>query len=498
VKRSVAICLILTLALGWFTGVGTAPEGSPFFHSTNGDNILPAEAMAIGLPACTYNISLLQHTTPTARSASGQANLTGTPGEDVGAFVNGLLGPQETLCFDPGNYVLTTEILVSNVSNVILWLLPGVIMSTSAPIRLLHIIGSPNTRVHGGNWTGPGIGTLPDIEVDQGSSNTTIEGAEASRAGYDGILIDHDTKPNLRVSVLNDSLDDNGRFGVQDYQSTLAAPRWTLISGNRVEDNAVGGIYTNRAADVTISANEVWNTVAGTGAIGIGAEFGYNDTITQNSVSHMSSFGIQVYFNNDTTVSNNYSGFNSGASDQSGITNDHGFYDTISGNNLVSNGRDGVHVERSSYVTVRGNTAEDNGQYGIEVYHGTMPSVQREVISGNACSFNVAGGIILNSATDSAITGNGCIDNSGPGILLYNDPGQIGSTRNLVSNNWSGDERLSGMTQTYGIKEENQADQNEITSNVVCNNTVADIAVVGPSTTTSGNSDCRFGGEPLK
>ncbi len=471
--------------------------GSPLFHSTNSDNVLPAEAMPLGPPTCTFTISL-RGTTPTARSASGQANLTGTPGEDVGAFVNGLLGSQETLCFDPGDYVLATEILVSNDNNVTLWLLPGASMTTSAPIRLLHIIGSPSTLVHGGNWTGPGIGTLPDIEVDQGSNDTTIEGAEVTHAGYDGILIDHDTKPNPHVSVLNNSLDDNGHFGVQDYQSSLAGPRWTVISGNRVEDNAVGGIYTDRAADVTIEANEVWNTASGEGSIGIGVEFGYNDTITQNSVSHMQSFGIQAYFNNDTTVSNNYSGFNSGTSDQSGITNDHSFYDTISGNTLVSNGRDGIHLERSSYVTVSGNTAEDNGQYGIEIYHGAMPSVQHEVISGNTCSSNAAGGIILNSAADSAVTGNWCIDNSGPGILLYNDPGQIGSTQNVVRNNWSGDDTSSGMRQTYGIREENQANDNEISSNVVCNNTVADISIVGRSTTTAGNNDCRIGAEPLK
>ncbi len=491
--NAVAICLILTLGPTGGVRVLTPGAFSPS-HSTSGGDFMPAEAV-FGAPACTYTISM-QGTTPKAVSASGGASLKGTPGEDVGAFVNGLLGPQETLCFDPGNYVLTTEIFVSNESNVVLWFLPGAAMSTSDPIRLLHIIGSPYTLVHGGNWTGPGAGTLPDVEVDQGSSYTTIEGAELSRAGYDGILIDHDTTPNLHVSVLNDSLRDNGRFGVQDYQSTLAGSRWTTISGNRVEDNAVGGVYANRAADVTIASNEVSNTAAGQGAIGIGVELGYNDTITQNNVSHMRSFGIQVYYNNYTTVSNNYSAFNSGTSDQSGITNDHSFYDTISGNTFVSNGRDGIHVERSSYVTVSGNIADGNGQYGIEIYHGAVPSVDHEAISGNTCSFNTAGGVILNSATDSVIVGNRCMDNSGPGILLYNDQGQIGSTRNLVSNNWSGDDRLSGRTQPYGIREENQANHNEMNSNAVCNNTVADISTVGQSTNVAWNDNCRFGLRP--
>ena len=319
-----------------------------------------------------------------------------------------------------------------------------------------------------------------------------------SRAGYDGILVDHDTTPNLRVSVLNDSLHDNGRFGVQDYQSAVAGPRWTVISGIRAEDNVVGGIYTNRAADVTITGNQVSNTATGLGVIGVGVELGYDDTITKNSVSHMRQFGIQAYFNNETTISDNYSGFNSGSSDQSGITNDHSFHDTISGNTIVSNGRDGIHVEASSFVTVSGNVAVNNGQNGIELFHGAMPSIGNETISGNLCSSNAEAGIILNSVVDSVVTTNRCFDNSGPGIILYNDPGQFGSAHDRVIDNWSGDERLLGTTQTYGIWEQNQADHNAITSNFACNNTVTDVAIVGPSTIAAANSDCSFGAAPLK
>ncbi len=448
-------------------------------------------------PDCTYTMSLAG-STPTAGSP-GRANLTGTPGEDVGAFVNGILGSRETLCFDPGNYVLSTEIYVHNVLDVTLWLFPGAKMTTALPIRLLHVIGSADTLVHGGRWSGSGAGTLPDIEVDVGSSNTTIEDAEVSHAGLDGILVDSDIKPNFDVSVLNDTLLDNGRFGVQYYSSGVAVPLGALVSGILAENNGAGGVYTERAAGVTVSDNVVENTAAGggTGAIGIGVALGSNDTVTQNRVSGMTEYGIQAYFNNGTTITDNVSVHNAGGSDQSGITNDHSFHDVISGNTVDSNGRDGIYVGRSSFVTVSDNVAEDNAHYGIEFYHGALASLRNDTVEGNLCSSNLLGGIIFNSVSDSTVYRNTCLDNSGPGILLYNDPGQAGSTHDVVSHNTSGDDRLSGRTQTYGIAEMNQANFDEIAFNLACNNTVADLETVGSSTTTAGNSDCRFGGSPL-
>lgn len=336
--------------------------------------------------------------------------------------------------------------------------------------------------------------------MDVGSSNTTIVGAEVSRAGNDGVLVDNDVKPNLRVSVLNDTLFDNGRFGVQDYASNATVLLWDSISGNLVEDNAAGGIYTRHAAEVAISNNMVENgaTEGGPGAIGIGVELGNNETVSGNRVSGMTEFGIQAYFSNDTAITGNVSVHNAGTSDQSGITDDHSFYDVISGNIVESNGRDGIHVERSSFVDVSGNVADGNGQYGIELYHGALPVLQNDAVEANLCSYNGLGGIILNSVADSTVSRNICMDNSGPGILLYNDPGQDGSTHDAVVDNTSGDDRLSGMTQTYGIAEMNQADLNEIASNLACNNKVADFKVAGSSTTLVGDSDCRFGGSPLR
>ena len=100
-------------------------------------------------------------------------------------------------------------------------------------------------------------------------------------------------------------------------------------------------------------------------------------------------------------------------------------------------------------------------------------------VSDNACSFNGFGGIILNSAVNNTISMNTCDDNPGGGILLYNDPGQVGSTGNLVTKNWVCNVAYLDTTQTFGIKEFNQSGDNLIVSNVILNDTAGPVSLVG-------------------
>jgi parallel beta-helix repeat protein len=260
----------------------------------------------------------------------------------------------------------------------------------------------------------------------------------------------------------------------------------TVISGNVAVNNEVGSIYTNGAAGVTVTHNVVRNTIGnGPGKIGIGVTNGHNDTVTQNQVDHMAWFGIQAYCNNYTVISDNISTFNAGGWDESGITDDHSSFSTITGNVVESNGKFGVYVERSWNVTVSGNLANGNLGYGIGFYHGSLPTMGRGLIVGNFCSSNSLGGMILNSAINNVISMNRCGNNSGDGILLYNDPGQEGSTGNVISNNWLGNERNSPPTHMFGVREANDANHNVLTANVFVDNTVAAVSVLGPNTTVS-------------
>jgi len=443
-----------------------------------------------GNPAsCTYDI-FLNGNSPAVWSARTHDTVLSSSDGDLGALVNALPMSGQVLCFSAGGYTLDSGIRITRQSNVSLLFAQGATMSASRSLGLLQIIGSSGVTLVGGRWVGAGYGNLSDIEIDRGSSNVVVKGVEASRAGDDGILIRNDTTPDLQVSILDNYLHDNGRFGVQDFENTPTQSLDILMSGNQAEDNGAGGIYTNGVGGADIVGNTVWTT-AGTpsGRIGIGVINGANDTVTGNRVHNMKEYGIQVFYNNDTLVANNYSGFNAGASDQSGITNDHSSYDTIVNNTVVSNGLAGIHVERSWYVTVKGNNATGNGRFGIEFYHGTLATTAHATITQNICSHNAQAGIILNSGVDSLISSNSCLDNSGPGVYLYNDEGLAGSSGNVIANNSLGDDRASpsARTQTYGVEAVRGADSNIVEGNTMFNNTISSISLVGSSNVVSGN-----------
>jgi parallel beta-helix repeat protein len=438
---------------------------------------------------CDYSIRTAGNVPLAESHATGLPESPGS-GQDFGSFFTGLIASGKTFCFAPGDYSLTKTIRVVGQDNVTLYLAPGARITTNDTIRLLQVIRSSGVAVVGGTWVGPGKGEYACIEVDLGSNDISIKGADVSHAGHDGILFRNDTAPNLRISVVGNFLHENGRYGVQDFEISKSDSLKVLFSGNMVKDNSVGGIYTNGVGGVEITSNTVRNTVGTTpGLIGIGVTNGENDSVTYNRVDHMFWYGIQVFYNNYTAVANNYSSFNAGGSDQSGITNDHSFYDSISNNTTLSNGQAGIHVERSWFVSVTGNVARNNGRFGIEFYHGDMTMTAKGEIVRNYCSYNGQAGIILNSGVDILVSGNSCLDNSGSGILLYNDLGEVGSSGNTITHNSIGDDRSqpAERTQTYGLREVNQADNNTITSNVLFNNSVANIAAIGSSSVVSGN-----------
>lgn len=440
----------------------------------------PGSAQAGPFPSsagCNYTVSL-DGTTPVATRGAGQE--VKANGDDAGAFINSLLAPHETLCVAPGNYVLGTDVQVRRMDGVTLDLAPGAVMRSSTGSGDLLVYASTGTVVEGGEWVGPGRGRESAIRVQHGSNGTVIEGTDVTRSGRDGVLIYDNTGTSFNVSILDNLFHGNTRFGVQVFSNRSTGATGTVISGNVVKDNGVGGVYTNGVEGVSIVGNVVGNSAGNSpGEIGIGVTNGYNDTVSMNEVENMSWFGIQAYFNNHTVISYNVSFNNRGSEDQSGITNDHSSFDTIVGNTVESNGDYGIYLERSWNVTVDGNVATYNAGYGIGLYHGSLPVMGRVTMSGNTCSFNGKGGIVLNSAVDNVIVGNRCYDNVGYGILLYNDPGQEGSTGNLVAGNWLGNEGNATRFQSYGIGEANSSYGNAIFSNAYFNNTESPVELVG-------------------
>lgn len=472
---AVAVSLLAILVVANGAGALRASSASPS-HPAPSSSAFGLASSASGA-GCGYTVSL-EGTTPVARSQSGAEVVDS--GTDAAAFINSLLAPHETYCIEAGDYDLTTDIHIDHLQGVTLSLASGAVMKSSTGSGLLLIDESTGTTVNGGDWIGLGRGRVSAIRVALGSNGTVIEHADVSRSARDGILIYDNLRPSFNVSILDNVLHDNRRFGVQVFSNATTGLVGTTISGNTALDNYVGGIYTNGVAGVSVLHNVVSNSGGdGPGEIGIGVTNGYNDTVSMNQVENMTWYGIQAYYNNHTVISYNISTHNAGGGDQSGITNDHSSYDTILGNVVESNGDYGVYLERSWNVTVSGNVANDNLGYGIGLYHGTLPVMGRVTITGNSCSFNGLGGIILNSAVDDVISTNVCYNNSDDGILLYNDPGQAGSTGNFVAGNWVGNQGSSTQTQAFGIREANGSDGNMILSNSFVNNTAASISLVG-------------------
>lgn len=482
-KRLIASSVLVLFSLGggwalWSFATGTPPAQG---------NTSPVTDTGA---ACDYLIRMAQNEPIATQRATG-TTLTAGPHEDFGEFFTRLISSDKVFCVASGIYPLASEIAVTDKKNATLFFEPGVRVIANHSIRLLHVVKSSNILVAGGTWVAtPGFPRLPGLEIDNGSNHVTIRGTDVSHAGRDGILIRNDTVPNLEISIINNSLHGNGRYGVQDFEHFAYQSLRILISGNTAYDNGAGGIYTNGVGGAVITSNTVRNSFGTTpGRIGIGVTNGENDTVTNNIVDHMLWYGIQAFYNNHTTITNNFSGFNAGGSDQSGITNDHSFFDTILNNTVISNGLAGVHVERSWFVTVQGNDADGNGRFGIEFYHGDIAYTSQSKIIGNSCSHNGQAGIILNSGVDTIISGNTCLDNSESGIVLYNDVGETGSSHNVVTHNVLGDDRnqTSQKRQLFGIRELNQADGNMITDNAVFGNMSANILASGPSTMVKGN-----------
>ncbi len=473
-EAAIACALLVAVLLGGNVGLWVSASPSPTPWNDR---------------SCTYDV-FLSGGAPMAWQAKGHFLASRGSAPDLGAIINSLPQTNQVICVENGAYPVRTGIMVSDQTNVTLVLSHGAVLTAVGPVHLIRLVRSDNVVVEGGRWVGPGFGNFSDIEIDRGSNHVTVEGVDASRAGHDGILVRNDTVPGLVVSILNNYLHGNLRFGAQDFENVTTQSLDVNFSGNRAVDNGVGGIYTNGVGGAYIVGNTVMNTAdTGPGLIGIGVTNGTNDTIVGNHVNNMSEYGIQAFYNNYTLIANNYSGFNAGASDQSGITNDHSFYDTLVNNTVVSNGLAGIHVERSWYVTVKGNNATGNGRFGIEFYHGTLPTVAHVTVRGNTCSRNAQAGIILNSGVDSLISGNTCLDNSGPGVYLYNDQGQAGSSGNTISNNTLGDDRAPSLrTQTYGVEAVNGAWGNSVEGNVFLSCTVSTVSLVGQGNLVSGNS----------
>ena len=249
---SILVLVALGSGMAMWTYAGSKPTVSTGAWPSTSD----------GVP-CDYAISLAGNMAVSSSRSTGVTQHAGA-GQDFGSFLTSLMASNKTFCVKPGNYSLGETIKIVRQTNLTLYSEPGARISTSEPVRMLQIVYSSGITVLGGTWVGPGGGDYACMEVDIGSNDITVKGADVSGAGHDGILIRNDTSPNLRISIVGNILHDNGRYGAQDYEVSKSDSLRVLFSGNTLIDNGVGGIYTNGVGGAEITSNMVRNSVGTT------------------------------------------------------------------------------------------------------------------------------------------------------------------------------------------------------------------------------------------
>ena len=216
----------------------------------------------------------------------------------------------------------------------------------------------------------------------------------------------------------------------------------------------------------------VSNSGVGAGVAGIKLYNVYNGSIVNNTCSYKNRFGIFLQNSNNNTVLGNTAN-----NTIDGIHLLESYNNTISGNNASNNTGNGIYLYQSYNNTVSGNTANDNKDNGIFLWYSN-----NNTVSGNTAN-NTVDGIYLLESNNNTISGNEALNNTGNGIFLYqsNKNNILGNTANNNSDSgillwYSLNNNVSGNYAYYngksGINFSTYSNYNNITENIVFNNTV--------------------------
>lgn len=297
-------------------------------------------------------------------------------------------------------------------------------------------------------------------------------------------LISHDSEVTTEVSLLGNHCISNNRFG-SSYNGIDAEDATHIRAiANYVKDN-YDGIQLFKCDNIAIISNELLDNEAnGIIVDGTGAASTPNDIIIfGNTCDNNALNGILVrYADNVLTLGNMViSSGNNGI-----ISNNINNMDIIS--NLFRNNQyRGIYVASGSSVTglsIRNNRVIANNQDGAS--HGgiNITDVEGIQISGNFVTEN-ARGIEINSGCDySSIVANQVLNNIAHGVIIDSEYCVI------VGNQISDTQGVP--TQTYGIYEDTNADNNLIFGNILKNNITNGIRALGANSVIAYNIGHRY------
>jgi len=183
--------------------------------------------------------------------------------------------------------------------------------------------------------------------------------------------------------------------------------------------------------------------------LGIGIQYSNNNTISGNTANDNNQQGIYLYdsdhnYITENTVNNN----------DNGIELDTSNNNYIGGNTVNNNPWNGIYLYDGNYNTISGNTVNNNDN-GIYFDY----ECDNNTISGNLVKNNTLYGVYFDTCIYNTVSGNVLEDNEA-GIFLYV------AINNFIIGNIVRDNTMSG------INFDEDSDYQEITDNIIYNNTI--------------------------
>jgi len=357
-----------------------------------------------------------------------------------------------------------------------------------------------------------GNSTHSCIDIQNSDSNFVIDHCELNNSINAGIYLSNVTNGRLTNNYLS-----NNSYGVYLYENC----DFNIISQNTAYKNSWQGIRINDSDNNTISGNILNNNGGTIRFHGLGVYHSDGNSISNNIANNNNAHGIRISSSEFNTLTENTLENNGDRGISIGSSSHH---NTLLQNTANNNTNCGIYVEESNFNNISENTASDNAlanfyllnsnnttlyrniadgisNYGIylersnfnnliecEVYNISSRGIYLYYSNNNSISKNIGMynlyGLFAEYSNENTFSQNSFNNNTQLGIAVQYTYGNkiLENTANFNTNIWGGivlsvcvDTLVQGNTiignNPSGILIFNDADNNNVTGNIVKENT---------------------------
>ncbi len=259
------------------------------------------------------------------------------------------------------------------------------------------------------------------------SNNNTLSGNSAS-SNFNGIFLDSSSSNNKLISN-NASSNYHGIYLHTSSNNTL--------SGNSARLNNGYGFYVISGSNNTLIGNNASNNAAG-----ISLQFSSNNTLSGNNVTPYYDNGIYLLYSSNNMLSgNNASIYLQSSSNNTLSGNNASIYLYYSSNNTLisnnaSNNDNGIGLSYSSNNTLKDNNVSLNKYIGISLWSSSNNSIYNNIFNNkNNYYFS---GINNNTWNTTKIVSKNIISGSYSGGNFWANPGGTGFSQTCTDSNSDG------------------------------------------------------------